>query len=192
MRKPKAKAKRKIDCVPYSTQPCPKAYTRSAGNITLIHLEPSFLSGHIPELPDLIHRQVVSPPGVLSNLLPGLDEAPFAEIGPKTPGVNLLLDYGRLLLRNELSNQAQHGEIVRHLQHLAALVLGASDDFAPPLTSQAEYSICLIFTPLAGYSVPELLLRQIRRSVSWLLTGNSLYQCWKSVTRVLSRLDQTC
>ncbi|TYC70157.1 DUF1254 domain-containing protein, partial [Stappia sp. BW2] len=32
---------------------------------------------------------------------------------------------------------------------------------------------CLIFAPLAGYDVPEILLRQFRRYVSWLLTGNS-------------------
>ncbi|WP_276913599.1 hypothetical protein, partial [Hyphomonas atlantica] len=31
---------------------------------------------------------------------------------------------------------------------------------------------CLIFAPLAGYDVPEILLKQFGRSVSWSLTGN--------------------
>ncbi|WP_206750912.1 hypothetical protein, partial [Marinicauda algicola] len=32
---------------------------------------------------------------------------------------------------------------------------------------------CLIFVPLAGYDVPEILLKQFSRSVSWSLTGDS-------------------
>ncbi|MAM89842.1 MAG: hypothetical protein CMI15_00005, partial [Opitutaceae bacterium] len=35
---------------------------------------------------------------------------------------------------------------------------------------------CLIFAPLAGYDVPEILLKQFGRSVSWSLTGNTVTQ----------------
>ncbi|MBG6148245.1 hypothetical protein IWQ51_006405, partial [Labrenzia sp. EL_142] len=34
---------------------------------------------------------------------------------------------------------------------------------------------CLIFAPLAGYDVPEILLKQFDRFVSWSLTGNIGY-----------------
>ena len=70
------------------------------------------------------------PHAILKTLLPGLEEAPCVEIPKQTPGLDLLFDYGRLLHRTPLTERGQQEEVVRHLQQLAALVIGASGEVA--------------------------------------------------------------
>lgn len=70
------------------------------------------------------------PRAQLSELIPTLGEAPCVEIPRSTPGLALLFRYGRLLHDDPLAQPALRTLAARHLQELAALVIGAAPDAA--------------------------------------------------------------
>ncbi len=69
------------------------------------------------------------PRSTIAGMVPGIGEAPTFTISPHTPALSLLMGYAKLLENDPLVGAALQQTASRHLQDMAALVLGASPDF---------------------------------------------------------------